>query len=155
MKFAIGDKAIDKKLVHAHTSYHVMEVVGVLDGDLLLRSWGFGFNGELTEDDYQSSRGSRGWRQGIQRYSEDELFTHDEVVAELAVLEAAKSKMDEEFNAVRDLVRKNMEEAARLVKGATALVQPTGKDFYDLKQECMPLYQALTEGGWSHSSMKC
>ncbi len=155
MKFSIGDKVIEKKLVAAHTSYPVNKVVGVLDGDLLVEGWGFGFKDELTEDDYDSPRGSRGWRSGIVRYSEDELFTPEEVVAELKRLEETKSKLEDEFNAVRELVAKNMNDAARLVKQANDLVKPTGKDVYDLTTECKELYMALKDGGWSHSTMTC
>lgn len=155
MKFSIGDKVIEKKLVVAHTSYPVNQVVGFLNGDILVEGWGFGFKDELTKDSYESPPGSRGWRSGVVRYSEDELFTPEEVVDELKRLEATKSKLEEEFNAVRELVQKNMDDAARLVKEAAALVQPTGKDFYDLTTECKELYLALNEGGWSHSTMSC
>jgi hypothetical protein len=155
MKFSIGDKVIEKKLVQAHTSYPVNKVVGFLDRDLLVEGWGFGFKDELTEDDYESPRGSRGWRSGIVRYSEDELFTPEEVVSELRRLEETNSKLEEEFNAVRELIAKNMGDAARLVKQAGDLVKPTGKDFYDLTIECKDLYLALKDGGWSHSTMSC
>lgn len=157
MKFSIGDKVIEKTSLHAHTNYCLYEVVSHLDGALLVKFWGDGFGGELHEykDTMEGKPGSRSWRSAIIRYQESEVCTPEEALAELKCLEETNSKLEEEFNAVRELIAKNMGDAARLVKQASDLVKPTGKDFYDLTTECKELYVALKDGGWSHSTMSC
>lgn len=157
MKFAIGDKVIQKDLVAAHSSYPVLQVVGILDGVLLTMNWGDGFGGELTHYDFLEDvePGSRNWRNAISRYQESELFTPEEVVVELHRLEDIKSKLEQDFEGVRLQVQEKMNQAAAIVKEAGALVLPTGKELYDLTDECKELYVALDEGGWSHSTMQC
>lgn len=157
MKFQIKDKVIPKDSIKAHTNYLVSEVVGVLDGALLTMMWGDGFGEELHHYDFleDSKPGDRSWRGAIQRYQEDELFTPEEALAELRRLEGVKSKLEQDFEGVRSQVQEKMNKAAALVKEAGKLVEPTGKDFYDLTAECKELYLALNEGGWSHSTMRC
>lgn len=157
MKFQIKDKVIPKDSIRAHTNYLVSEVVGVLDGNLLTMMWGDGFGDELHHYDFleDSKPGDRSWRGAIQRYQEDELFTPEEALTELRRLEAIKSQLEKDFDGVRSQVQKKMNQAALIVKEAAKLVEPTGKDFYDLTEECEQLYRALNEGGWSHSTMRC
>jgi hypothetical protein len=47
MKFAVGDKVIEKSLLRARTSFPVYQVVGILDGALLAKFWGDGFDGKI------------------------------------------------------------------------------------------------------------
>lgn len=157
MKFAIGDRVVEKKDIRAHTSYNVQKVSAHLDGFLLLEHWGHGYDGELHEEDYSeyNKPGSRGWRESLQRYQEEELFTPEEALAELRKLEEAKSKLDEEFGAVRDLIAANLKQAAELVETAASLAKKCDKDFEDLIQEGGALYKALDNGGWRHSTMRC
>jgi hypothetical protein len=157
MKFSIGDKAIEKKTIRAHTSYVVSEVVGTLDGALLLTHWGDGFDGEIRHYDFldEDKPGTRGWREGIQRYQETELYTPAEAVEELHRLEAAKRDLDNAFEAIRDQIQTKMNQAAALVKDAGTLAKTYDREFFDLKQDCVALYRALEDGGWSHSHMSC
>ncbi len=157
MKFSIDDKVIEKTAISAHTSYPVLKVVGVLGDALLVQYWGHGFDGDMQREDFllDSKPGSRVWREGIQRYQESELFTPEEAIAKLRRLELSKSKLDIEFEAVRNQIAEKLNQAATLVKEAGSIAKPFNRDFYDLKQECMPLYRALDDGGWSHSSMRC
>ena len=157
MKFQIKDKVVPKDHLKAHTNYMVLEVVGYLDGAVLTMHWGDGFGEELHHYDFleDTKPGDRSWRGAIQRYQEEELLTPEEALAELRKLEDKKSKLEAEFESVRNKVQEKMSQAAVFVKEASALVDPTGKDFYDLAVECKELYLALNEGGWSHSTMRC
>lgn len=157
MKFDVGSLVVEKKSVRAHTSYNVQKVTAILNGALLLEHHGFGFDGEITAEDYSeyNKPGSRGWRENLQRYQEEELFTPEEALAEISRLEAVKSKLDEEFGAVRDLIAANLQQAAELVETAASLAKKCDKDFEDLIQEGGALYKALDNGGWSHSTMRC
>lgn len=157
MKFSVGDKVVHKTAVKAHTSYPVDVVVGFLEGAVLTKGWGDGFGEEIRYYDFYDDEkpGDRNWRSAISRYQESELFTPEEVVAELKRLEDNQSKLESEFESVRTSVQEKMDKAAALVKEASALVKPTGKDFYDLTREGEQLYRALQQGGWSHSTMSC
>lgn len=157
MKFNIGDKAVEKKLIQPYTSYPVMQVVGKLDEFLLLTWWGDCFDGDLIQQDYllDSKPGTRSFREGIMRFDEEEIFTPQEAHAEQKRLESEKSKLDAEFSKVQKEIEKKLHQAAMLVKEASALAKPLEKDLFDLKNEGMELYRALSAGGWSHSHMKC
>ena len=157
MKFSIGDIAVQKTDVRAHTSYNPLKVIGVLNEALLLEHCGTGYGEEIHEESYEEFNypGSRMWREGILRCQEEELFTPEETVAELRRLEAAEDKLTQEFEAVRDDIQGRMERAADLVKEAADIVKAHNRKFSDLKSECMSLYEALDIGGWSHSHMRC
>ena len=148
---------VEKEDIQPHTSYTVKKVVGHLNGALLLEHYGFAWDGEITPEDFSeySKPGSRGWRDNIRRYQEDQLFTPDEALTEIRRLEADKSKLEKEFTGVRDLVTSKLNRAAELVDEAAALTTERGKSFYDMIQECVPLYTALKKGGWSHSTLQC
>jgi hypothetical protein len=157
MKFAIGDKVIHKSSVRAHTNYPVDIVVGFLGDAVLTMGWGDGFGSEIRHYDFYEDvkPGDRSWRSAVSRYLESELFTPEEVVVELKKLEDTKSRLEAEFEGVRSQVQEKMEAAAALVAEASELVKPTGKDFFNLVNECKDLYRALSKGGWSHSTMTC
>lgn len=157
MKFAIGDKVIQKSSVRAHTNYPVDIVVGFLGDAVLTMGWGDGFGSEIRHYDFYEDvkPGDRSWRSAVSRALESELLTPEEVVDELKRLEDIKSQLESEFEGVRSQVQEKMDKAAALVQEAGKLVKPTGKDFYDLTAECEKLYRALSGGGWSHSTMKC
>lgn len=158
MKFKVGDKAVDKTVIKPRTSFPVMEVVGVLGDALLLQFWGDGYDGEISKDtftDEYNKPGTRSYREGVMRFLEEELFTTDEALAHIKSLEAAKSKLDEEFSGVRDQIAEKMAQAASLAKEAVELMKPFDRDFCDLRKECLPLYDALDEGGWRASHMRC
>lgn len=156
-KFSIKDKVIPKDSIRAHTNYLVAEVVGELDGAVLTMMWGDGFGEELHHYDFleDTKPGDRSWRGAVERYQESELFTPEEALIELRRLEAVKSQLETDFEGVRTQVQEKMDQAAGLVREAGVLVEPTGKDFYDLTKECKELYLALNGGGWSHSTMTC
>jgi len=157
MKFSIGDKVVQKTSVQAHTNYPVEIVVGFLGDAVLTMSWGDGFGDEIRHYDFYEDikPGDRSWRSAISRYQESELLTPEEVIVQLRKLEDEQSKLEAEFESVRTHVQEKLNQAAVLVKEATSLVEPTGKDFYDLTEECRELHFALSKGGWSHSTMKC
>lgn len=157
MKFAIGDKVIEKKDIRPHTSYPVDIVVGFLDDSILTTAWGDGYGDEIHYYDFNEDikPGDRNWKSGITRHQESELFTPEEAVLELRRLEAEKSKLEGEFNDLRARVQEKLDSAAALVQEATALIDHTGKDFYDMTEECKELHYALSKGGWSHSTMRC
>ena len=153
--FSVGDKVVEKKNIQPRTSYNILQVVGSLNGALLTNQYGCGYQGEHHADDFEDVPGSRSWRSAIEQYQEEELVSLDEALIEQQKLEANKSKLDEEFEKVKPLIRKRLDEAAALVKEARLLVNPFDRTFYDLKIECTTLYQALDDGGWSHSHMSC
>lgn len=157
MKFSVGDKVVQKTSVQAHTSYPVEIVVGFLGDAVLTMGWGDGFGDEIHHFDFYEDvkPGDRNWRSAVSRYQESELLTPEEVVLELRRLEAEKSKLEGEFNDLRALVQEKLDSAAALVQEATALIDHTGKDFYDMTEECKELHYALSKGGWSHSTMRC
>jgi len=155
MKFAIGDLVIEKKHVQPDTSYSIDKVVTIIDGAIVVEHHGFGFDGKTHGEVYQSPPGSRGWRSAYQRYQEEELFTLKEAEEERKRMKEAKTKLNDEFEAICWQLREKLDKAAELVGEAGALAKAHDKEFYDLKQECMPLYQALKAGGWSHSHMQC
>ncbi len=157
MKFQIKDKVIPKDSLRAHTNYLVSEVVGYLDGAVLTMMWGDGFGEELHHYPFleDSKPGDRSWRGAVQRYEESELMTPEDALKHLRELEAEKSKLEAEFESITQPVKEKLDQAAALVKEASVLVEPTGKDFYDLTEACKELYLALNGGGWSHSTMRC
>jgi len=157
MKFKIKDKVIPKDSIKANTNYLVAEVVAYLDGNVLTMMWGDGFGSELHHYDFleDTKPGDRSWGSAIHRYQESDLFTPEEALVELRRLEGVKSQLEQDFEGVRSQVEEKMNKAALLVQEAGALVEPTGKDFYNLTDECKNLYLALNEGGWSHSTMRC
>lgn len=158
MKFSIGDFVVDKKDIHAHTSYTVSKVVSLLDNDYLVSDHGVAYDDELHAfDNYinYGKPGSKGWRQSILRYQENELFSFEEAVQELKILESVKDKLNQEFESFRKDIRDKMAQAAILVREAGEFAKNCDKTFFDLKQECMPLFNALEGGGWSHSHMQC
>lgn len=157
MKFAIGDKVIEKAYIYTHTSYPVQQVVGVLDDALLLTPWGDGFAGELHYHTYldEYKVGSRVWRESVQRYTEDELFTPEEALTELRRLEAAEDNLEQQFELVQEQVRILLAQGTQYVEEAAALVAKHKKTFEDVVNDCIPLYKALKQGGWRHSTLKC
>lgn len=157
MKFSIGDKIVERSLIRAHTSYPVYQVVGILDGNVLATHWGDGFDGELHHYDFYDDEepGSRSWRGAIQRYQESELFTPEEALAELRRLESAKSKLEMEFDAVKEVLKGKLDLAAKLADEAADLAVKHNKTFENVVDECVPLYKALKKGGWRHSTLQC
>ena len=155
MKFSIGDQVVEKKNIQPYTSYNVLKIVSILDGALLLEHYGFRSEGEIHLEVYSNEPGSRGWREGLRRYQEEELFTLEEAEAEKHNLEAAQSKLSQEFDAVHYQLQGKLDQAAVLVEGAGLIAKAHNKIFFDLKKECMLLYQALDRYGWSHSHMQC
>lgn len=155
MKYPVGSLLVEKKTIKAHTSYNVQKVVAHLDGALLTQHYGFGFDGEVHEEDYHSEPGSRGWREELQRYQENELCTIEETKAELARLETAKAILENEFASVRDQIQEKLAAAAKLAEEATDILVKHNKDYEDMLQECGPLYKALDKGGWRHSTLRC
>ena len=156
MKFAVGDQVVEKSKLHARTSYTVDKVVGTLGDSVLVTHYGFAFDGEINpESCFEEKPGTRGYRSSIQRYQENELCTPEEALEELRRLELAKSKIESEFEGVRDQIREKMNAAAAIVKEAGEIIKPLDKEFYDLTTECKDLYLALEDGGWSHSTMSC
>lgn len=155
MKFEIGQRVVEKNSIQAHCSYSIDKVVAYLDGNVLVEFWGSGYDEELHEDDFEYKPGGRLWKEKIRRYQEDELFSLEEGHAELRRLNSIKDKMNEDFEVVRKQIQAKMNQAADLVKAASALAEPLGKTFYDLRDEGMSLYHALKDGGWRHSHMQC
>jgi hypothetical protein len=158
MKFAVGDKVVEKSLIRARTSFPVYQIVGLLDGCLLAKFWGDGFDGEIEEDQSRSEfdqPGSRCWREGIIRYQEDELFSAEEAIAEWRRLGEEKSKLDEEFQTLKAKIQDRMNKAAVLVKESQDMAESVGKELTDAYKECQPLFKSLRESGWTPSSMSC
>lgn len=154
MKFSIGQNVIEKKSVNAYHNSVVHKVVGIIDTYYLIELVGISYDGEIHK--YGNSKpGERGWTNGIHRHTEEELFSLSEATDELRRLEHDKDKLDQEFDVVREQVKSKLEKAALLVQEAGAIVVLHDRTFFDLKQECMPLYQSLKVGGWSHSHMQC
>lgn len=155
MKFSIGDLVIDKKDVKAYTSYNVKKAVGILEGTLLLEYYGDGFGGEINPSDWIVESNTREWRSAIERYLEGDLLTPEEVVAELNKLQKEKDNLNKEFDQIRSRLEIKLKQAASLVEEVGIITKTYNKELSDLKNECKPLYQALDNGGWSHSSMSC
>jgi hypothetical protein len=155
MKFSIGDQVAEKKNIQPYTSYNVLKVISILDGVLLVEHYGFVSDGEIIQEDFSFKPGSRGWRTSLQKCQEEELLTLEEAVEELHALETAQNKLSQEFDAVRNQLQAKLDQAALLVKEAGTIAGAHNKTFFELKNECMPLYLALNGGGWSHSHMQC
>jgi hypothetical protein len=155
MKFSIGQLVVEKKSIHPRTSYQVLKVAGTLNGALLLESYGGAYDGEVHVDDWTDEPGSRSWRSALERHQEEDLFTLEEALEEQRRLEAAKNKLDGEFEQVRSQIQDSLDKAAVFVQEAGGLAKSFGREFHQMKKECMSLYRALDEGGWSHSHMSC
>lgn len=155
MKFSIGDKVVEKKMVKPLSSYPVLKIVGTLNGVLLLTNYGSGYDGEVHSDNWTDEPGSRSWRSALEQYQEEELFSLEEAVEELRRLELAKKQLDKEFDGLLSQIQDKFDKAAILVQEADAMAKAFGRDFFQLKRESMALYRALDEGGWSHSHMSC
>ena len=155
MKFSIGQLVVEKEMVQPHTSYNVQQVVAILNDVLLLEHYGIAYDGEVSKEDWLYDIRSRGWREGLQRYQEGELYTLEEAFNQLRNLEGVKTKINQEFEAIRLQLKAKLDQAAVLVQEAGTMAHLHDKSFYDLKEECMSLYGALNMNGWSHSSMQC
>lgn len=155
MKFTVGSKVVEKTHLRAHTSYNIMEVVGTLGDDLLTKHFGFAFDGEVTNEGWVDKPRSRSWREGIQRYEEDELCTPEEALAHIRKLEEAQSKLEDEFTVVKDQIQAKLEQASKLADEAADILVKHKKTFEDMVHESVPLYKALKKGGWRHSTLQC
>jgi hypothetical protein len=155
MKFSIGSFIIEKTSIEPNTSYEIEKVIGILDGTLLAVNYGTSFNGEIHENNYENLPGTKSWREAIQRYREEEVFTIVEAEAERHRLQEAQNKLAQDFELVKDQLKSKLDRAAELVREAGDLARAHKKEFYDLRPECMPLYHALKDGGWVHSHMSC
>ena len=155
MKFSIGQLVVEKNTIQPHLPYNVQQVVAILNDVLLLEHYGIAYDGEVSKEDWLYDIGSRSWREGLQRYQENELYTLEEALIELRYREAQQTKLASDFEAVRLQLKDKLDQAASLVQEAGEIANLHYKDFYDLKEECMGLYEALNRGGWSHSSMQC
>jgi hypothetical protein len=155
MKFSTGDKAVVKDHLEAHRSFGVFRVVGYLGAALLVEHYGSSFVGELHSETWVAEPGTRGWRESVMRYSEEELFTLEEAADELRRLEAIQSKLDQEFEEVRDLILSKMFQATEIVKEAFGIAQMYQRDFSSLSSECRPLGRALMDAGWRASTASC
>lgn len=157
MKFSVGDLVIEKAHIRARTSYNVSKVIAYLDGALLLEHYGHAYDGEIHYEDYDDLNvpGSRTWREGLQRFQEQELFTPEEALKELKRLEEADSKLNQEFNDVKEQIVAKLEEAAKLANEAADMITKVDKTFEDMIYDCVSLYKALDRGGWSQSTMHC
>jgi hypothetical protein len=134
MKYAIGDMVVPKKDIRHGRHWDPYKIVGTLP------------NGKYVVEidaDY------------ISGYSEHELISEKEANVIKAVQEAEQNKLDAEFESVRGQLANNLKQATELVKKSIALAGKAKKDFHDLKEECRPLFNALNEGGWTPSSIKC
>jgi hypothetical protein len=100
-------------------------------------------------------RSTRSWREGIVRYQEEELLSTEEALAHLKLLDAEKSKLDEEFQILRTKIQAKMDQATALVKEAQDMAESVGKELTDAYSECRPLFRAIRESGWTSSSMSC
>lgn len=156
-KFSAGDIVVVKKDINAHSSHVAFQVKTILDGIPLIEMYGTIYDGkvEVFEGPQLSRPGTRGWREGLQRFQVDELFSLEEAKQEQLRLEAIHNHLEKEFSAVSDKVKEKFNQAAALVKEAEALIKPMDKTFYNMKTEAMSLYRALEAGGWSHSHMSC
>jgi hypothetical protein len=156
MKFAIGDKVVEKKSIHPHTSFGVMVVAAFFEDSYLLKYYGNSYEGHIDCYDYDNERpGTRFWRESIQRYEEKELLSLDEALEQIKVLQSDKMMLENQFNKAKNEIQDKLNAAAILVEEAGKLVDAFDKTLYDLKTECLPLYNALDKYGWSHSSMSC
>lgn len=161
MKFNLNDLVVLKTALHPRTNYCVYSVAIIYEGSYLLKFHGDVYQYESKEvdttyrDEYESKPGTRSWREGLQRYQEDELFSLEEAAAEWDRISNVKDQMEKDFIAVKSQVEEKMKAAAALVAEANALVLPLDKDLCDLTKECMPLYNALDNGGWRSSNFRC
>jgi hypothetical protein len=156
MKFSVGDLVVEKIGIQAHTSFNVLKVVAILNDSLLLEYYGFCFDGEISQDEiFISAPGTRSWRESYHRYLEEELFSTQEALEEIHKLQAAQGELNKEFDSILPQLEEKLNQAAALVKEAAAMALDHNTTFYYLKDQCMPLYLALNQGGWSHSHMEC
>jgi hypothetical protein len=155
MKFAVGSFVVEKSSIRAHTSYNIQKVVAHHEGSLLVEHHGFGFDSEIHEEKYESLPGSRSWREGFQRYQENEVCTIEETKAELVRLETAKALLESEFDSITEQVRTKLEQAAQLTDEAADILVKHKKTFEDVLNESVPLYKAQKKGGWRHSTLQC
>lgn len=155
MTFAIGDLVADKENLKAWTSFAALRVVGTLDDAVLCEYYGDGYDGEVSKMSWVIDRSSSQWREGIVRFMPQDLCTMAQAFQMVRDLENAKDNLEKQFEKVRGLLQGKLDQAAALVSEVATIAQDHGKDFFELKRECMPLYQALDGGGWSHSHMQC
>lgn len=157
MKLSVGDLVVEKKELRPHTSYNIFKIVAFLDGTPLAIHHGFAFDGEIKYESKLLSdvRGSRSWRTSVLRLDEKELCTPEEAIVEIHRLESVKSKIESEFELIRDQIKTNLDQATAVIKKTGELMKPFGKELRDLPNECSDLFLALDDSGWSHSTMQC
>jgi len=146
---------VEKKRLLPHTSYSVSKVAVILDDSILIEHYGYGYDEEIHSDNYSAPIGSRSWREGYERYQEDELITPEEAVKEIQRLNDVKDILEKEFEGVRSYIQDKLDQAAGFVKQAGEIAKSCDKSLFDLKPEGQELYKALEDAGWSHSHMSC
>ena len=156
-KFNIGDKVTTVDNIRAHTSYGVWQVVGFLNGAVLLSTWGQGFDGQINHYDFldEEKPGSQNWRNDIQRYQESELYTLEEASEAIRRLEATHDQLELDFENAKAKIASNLKQAAALMNEAAEMTIACKKTFESLTQESEALYRAMSKGGWRHSTMAC
>lgn len=157
MKFSIDDQVAERCDIHPRSSFNIYKVIGFFEGAVLATWWGHAYDGDVMREDFllDNKPGTRSFRTAILRFEEKELITPEEAFAEQKVQEAARNKMEEEFEGLRSQIREKMDQASLLVDEAVATLASYGKSFIDLQEECSLLSNALDRGGWRESSMHC
>lgn len=155
MKFSVGDHVVEKKNIKPFTSHSVLRIISILNGDYLAVYYGQSFKDEVDVNDWEIEPGSREWREGILRLQEKDLMSFEEYEIELKNLESEGAILEQEFRSVKDKIQINLKQASQLVEEAGLMLKTYNKDLVDMQSDCKPLYLALKNAGWSHSSMSC
>jgi tyrosine-protein phosphatase YwqE len=134
MRFHMGDKVVCKKDIKVHYHFDAGEVIALLADNYYIVEWDPDFVG---------------------KYAEESLVTEKEAGVIKAVQEAERNKIESEFETIRGQLQANLAQATELVSKSVELAKKHKKNFRDLKSECMPLFRAINDGGWSPSSIKC
>lgn len=72
-----------------------------------------------------------------------------------AEAEAAKAKLEDDFEALQDQLRDKLQQAADLINEAQKEAQAHGHSLVDMYDATSPLMDALDEAGWRTSSLGC
>ena len=161
MKFSIDDLVVEKCSVGIY-GFQVYKVVGFVKGFVMVEGYGVGDDCELGEqvykDDYKPDEESKYFKTHYTRYKESKLIT----VPEAFLLKKEKVKklnvLNAEFEKIIPDIKQNVNEATVAMSVVKDYMKEHNKRLCDLsefKSICKPLYDVLTEAGWSHSSLKC
>jgi len=139
-KFSIGDRVVKKSSLNICFELMVGEVIALRPRNIFVVEWD-------SDPTYNQIY--------VERLEADELISELESKTYLAIQKAEQSKLDAEFEAVKENIFAKIKLAATSINEAVILCKAANKDFHDLGKEVQDLVKSFKNAGWTSSSLQC